>query len=316
MTTGHSYTSNTVKLLKHIDKLKSIQNGYISPIMVHMIPTHKCQLNCVHCCFKNRKDKDAEMPLDQWKEALDQIRKLGTSAIEFTGGGDPTMWTHINDAVEYAATYGFRMGLITNGLGPYKVYDWSKFDWVRVSLNSLDYNRKIDLRPLLDETHVSFCYIWNELSDKKIKEVIDFANEYEIVCRLAPDCITTLDNIQKQLDHIREVLKNFPDNKYVFLSDFNIDLYRRNNDCRIHMIKPCLYLDGYLYACPSAELAMENDKQISTKTRICKYDEIYDYYRSEEAQKAKSFDCSYCKYVKQQELLEDLLTETTFNEFA
>jgi MoaA/NifB/PqqE/SkfB family radical SAM enzyme len=314
MIDGYSYTSNTVKLLKHLDKLKNIQDGNITPIMVHTIPTHRCQLKCAHCCFKNRKDKKAEMPLEQWKEAMSQIRNLGTKALEFTGGGDPTLWTHINEGIEFASVLGYHMGLITNGLAPKKIDNWSKIDWVRVSLNSLDYDKKIDLKPLRD-THISFCYIWNLLSDKKIKEVIDFANKHEIVCRLAPDCITTLDNIQKQLDYMREMLKGFPDNKYVFLSDFNIDLYRRNNSCRIHMIKPCLYLDGYLYACPSAELAMENDKQIKPTTRICKFDNIYSYYRTKGTE-VKYFNCSYCKYVKQQELLEDILMETDWNEFA
>ena len=45
--TGYSYTSNTVKLLKHMDKLQELQKGRSSPIMVHMAVTNKCNLNCI-----------------------------------------------------------------------------------------------------------------------------------------------------------------------------------------------------------------------------------------------------------------------------
>ena len=100
------------------------------------------------------------------------------------------------------------------------------------------------------------------------------------------------------------------------MSDFNVDTHRRNNNCYIHMIKPCFYVDGYVYACPSAELALENDRQIAPHARICHFSEIEEYYKSDAAAKPNHLACSYCKYNKQQELLEDLLTETDFNEFA
>jgi hypothetical protein len=209
------------------------------------------------------------------------------------------------------------MGVITNGLGIENVKDWTLFDWVRVSLNTLEYKDNLDIQLLLDSNiDISFCYIWNETAHKHFSKIIDFSNKYKIACRVAPDCITTLDKISDQLNFIDSQLKLYPDNEYVLLSDFNIDLYRPNNDCRIHMIKPCLYLDGYLYACPSAELAIENNKQIAPKTRVCYHTEILDFYKSKEAIKKRELDCSYCKYVKQQAILEALLMDTKHNDFA
>lgn len=312
----YSVTSNIAKLLKHLDTLQNLQRGIVRPIMIHAIPTHRCQLNCVHCCFKNRKDKTADMSLEWFMEGMKQFRQLGTKAIEFTGGGDPTLWPPINEAMGYLRRLGFRMGIITNNLAADKIEHWEWFDWVRVSLNTLDYRDNIEL-DYLKNTYTSFCYIWNEHSVKNINRVIKFANDHKTICRVAPDCIVPLHKIQEQMDVIRGVLNHgHPENEYVFLSDFNIDLKRRNHDCRIHMIKPCFYLDGWVYSCPSAELAVENDKQIQPKTKVCKYDEIYKWYHNPEALMPRDSDCSYCKYVKQQELLEDLLAETTFNEFA
>lgn len=82
------------------------------------------------------------------------------------------------------------------------------------------------------------------------------------------------------------------------------------------MIKPCFYTDTNVYACPSAELAYEHNSQIQEKTKVCNYDEIYSFYTSKEALKPKQLDCSYCKYAKQQVLLDEILTKTEFNEFA
>jgi hypothetical protein len=273
-------------------------------------------MNCAHCCFKNRKDRDAIQSLESWTEAIRQFHKLGTRALEFTGGGDPTMWPPLNEALEYAYNLDFYIGFITNGVDT-KGIPWDLTDWVRVSLNTLDYRDDIDLSPLQGkDTQISFCYIWNERSFYHIAKVIDFANYYKIPCRIAPDCIKTAEEIEASVDLVSDVLDTFPMNEYVVLSDFNIDTHRRNYNCRIHMIKPCLYLDDWIYACPSAELAIENNRQVQPKTRVCRYNEVEEFYLSSDAFLPRVLDCSYCKYAKQQELLEDLLMETTFNEFA
>ena len=311
----YSVTSNTVKLLKHLDTLKGLQEGKVSPIMVHFLPTHRCQLDCIHCCFKNRKDKKADIPFEWFWEAFKQFLKLGTTSWELSGGGEPTLWPDINKAMECFHDMGCHVGIITNGLGGDKVRHWEWFDWVRVSLNTLDYKDDLDLGYLKD-TRISFCYIWNEHSRKRFPRVAEFAKQHKTICRVAPDCIVSTWHIEKQISAIRETLLNYEDNRYIFLSDFNVQIARRNHDCRIHMIKPCFYVDGWVYSCPSAELAVENDKQIQPKTRVCRYDEIYEWYTSPEAMKSRILDCSYCKYAKTQEFLEDLLTETEFNEFA
>lgn len=309
----YSCTSNVVKLLKHTSKLGLLQKGVVSPIMVHMIPTHKCQLNCIHCCFRNRQDKLADMPFDVWRTGIDSFIQIGVKAYEFTGGGDPLLWPYLEEAIDYLHHRRRSIGLITNGLG--YVGNIGFLDWVRISLNTLDYT-DLDMDKFLDAcVPITFCYIWNPLSDKHIDGIITFANHYKRICRIAPDCIQPLSDIEKDISHIKERLKEFPDNKYVFLSDFNINTARKGNNCRIHMIKPCFYLDGWVYACPSAELAIENNKCVQESTRICKYDEILQYY-SKSAFKTYNFTCSYCKYVQQQEFLEDLLMDTDFNDFA
>lgn len=316
----YSVTSNTVKLMKHLSKLQDIQdkNVPVVPIMVHSVPTNLCQLKCVHCCFKGR-DLQIEVSWERWKDTVDQFAKLGVKSLEFTGGGDPSMWPHLDKAVTYLKEeLGFSVGVITNGLGDKDVKNWHKFDWVRVSLNTLDYYKDMDIDKVIESgTTISFCYIWTDLlSEKKIQRVADFTERYKIICRFAPDCISPGHVIDERVAHMRTVVERYPDNKYIQLSDFNVQTQRRNHQCRMHMIKPCMFSDGWIYACPSAQLAVENKFMLAPQTRICKYENVYDFYNSPLATKVNHFDCSYCKYSKTNEFLEDLTMETTFNEFA
>lgn len=88
MVQGKSFTSNTTKLLKHLDKLEIIQKGGIpSPVMVHMSVCNPCNLTCSFCCFANRSMKEI-LPLDRIKLALDSYKALGALGIEFSLRGD------------------------------------------------------------------------------------------------------------------------------------------------------------------------------------------------------------------------------------
>jgi MoaA/NifB/PqqE/SkfB family radical SAM enzyme len=319
-----SHTSNTVKLLKHLDKLKAIQNGYVpAPIMLHTMPTHRCQLSCEHCCFKNRQDFQLDIDPYLYMLGVTQYWMLGTRAIELTGGGEPTLYPHIQKCLEYFLSLNLKIGLITNGLSLDRIsYLLPRLAWVRVSLNTLDYKPPTALRTAMNlltgsGTHFSFCYIWNKHSATRMDIVTDFINTYKATCRLSPDCIQSLSDIEAEMETIRTFLREKKYKcPYLFLSDFNTTLTRRNSNCYIHMLKPALYTDGHVYPCPSAELAMENNKSINEKFAICHASEIYAFYNAPNFRKILDHSCSYCKYSLQQSLIEDVMTRTDFNEFA
>ena len=318
MNSGYSHTSNTVKLYKHLDRLRKLQVGIVSPIMVHMMPTHKCQMKCAYCCFKNRKDKTLEMPFEMLQEGVLQFHSLGTMAIEITGGGEPTLYPYINETMEFLHSLGMHVGINTNAVDSQLLKYWDCCDWVRVSLNTFDYYDSINIDPIRKSgAYISGCYIWNERSTIEIFErVVRFADENRIVCRIAPDCIKSLIDINRSVEFVRKMMETVGRSEYVFLSDFNIDTYRHNQKCFIHLIKPCFYTDGYIYPCPSMELAYEHDSRMNEKYRVCRYDEVINFYNSDRAFEIPERTCSYCKYAKQQVVLEEVLTETMFNEFA
>jgi MoaA/NifB/PqqE/SkfB family radical SAM enzyme len=317
MVQGRTYTSNVAKLLKHLDVLKGMQNNKISPIMLHLAVTNACNLNCSFCCFANRKHRDT-LTIDQVKMALDSFRKIGTKVVEFTGGGEPTLFPQINEAIDYANKLEYKMGICTNGKTLKKIDDWGKFEWVRIGLYFDKQDYEIDVEHLRKfDVEISGAYIYNrEENDseniKNINRIIDFSELNKVPTRFAINAIQKKTDIEKDIEFLKEHLKK--DLKYCFLSDFNIQTYRLNNHCYMHMIKPFIFPDGWVYVCPCAEFAVENKAKVTEKTRVCRIEDIENFYRDMNVEYREQ-KCSFCKYAKQNEIIEDILMETEHNEF-
>jgi len=258
------------------------------------------------------------MPFEHLRMGVEQFRRLGTKAIEVTGGGDPTLYPRINDYLDVLHDLGYSIGINTNAVDSDRIERWRYCDWVRVSLNTLDVHDSLDLDPILGAKSVSACYIWHKDSTlETFDKIANFCKDRQIVCRIAPDCIRPLEEIDSSVVFLRKLMEERHSyNPYLFLSDFNITTNRHNLDCRIHMIKPAFYTDGYVYPCPSVELAEENNSQMPHSFALCRYDEIQNFYTSGRALEAIERTCSYCKYEKQQVVLEEVLTPTEFNDFA
>lgn len=347
---GRSFTSNSVKLLKHMDRLQIIQKGgRPKPVMFHMSPCNPCNLTCSFCCFANRNLKQM-LTLDQMKSAIDQFADLGVLGMEFTGGGEPTLHPKINDAIAYAHGRGLKIGMVTNGSLLKKVTNWHMVTWVRLGMYGFDEGYDYDLE-VFEGTGcaVSAAYVWDgaletstnpnvtgEWTDtnKKIlsknfyKEenffrMLKWVEEKKIPTRIAFNAIKDTVETAKDIEKIRGLLETYEASfdrlKYAFLSDFNFKGTRRNDHCYMHNVKPCVFTDGSVYVCPSAELAPENAYNVNDKFKICEIDTITSYYNGiadgTEA-KMRNQDCSFCKYAYQNELIDDIVMETTHNEFA
>ena len=322
MNNKYSITSNEVKLLKHLNNLSLIQKGHCAPVMLHLAPTNRCNMNCVHCCFGDR-DKSLELKLPYLKDVIWQFYLLGISAIEYNGGGDPSLHPHIGHLIDYTSALGLAQGFITNAIDISNVPNWEKLNWVRVSANVFDgNNKKLQQRFIDNVKHIknrvktTSCYIVpREIDLANLDTVIEFANENEIHTRIAPDCIQSKTAINRMMNDIRRYISRIPNNKWAFLSDFNVNLgSRKDNACMMHMIKPMLCADGWIYACPSSELSLENGKDLHHRYRICEGNKAYEYYSNN--YEIKHYECSYCKYTTQNSILSVLIDETEDNEFA
>ena len=322
MKNKYSITSNSVKLFKHLDELKSLQIGIPRPILLHVMPTTKCNLKCENCCFAEANAKETKhLDLKVAKETLRQFMMLGTRAIEITGFGDPSCYKYINELVDFAYSLGMKIGMNTNGHLAKNITNWQNFAWVRLSMNTLDFYELEKAYPLeyirkkAPNLQLSGCYVNTSKVNKTMPKILKFAEKNKIMVRVVPNCIDSNEGIKEQIKHLKTLIPK--DNKYVFVSDFNIELgKRRNNNCHLHLVKPALAPDGYVYSCPSSELAIENGTKLNAKFRICKGVNVYKHYTSKEVYNIPQHNCSYCKYKHFNEILEDVLTESEFNDFT
>jgi len=318
MVQGRTYTSNTTKLLKHMDVLQGMQNGKISPIMLLLAPTNKCNINCSFCCYANR-DRKEELSFDQIKIALDSFRSLGTKSLEMTGGGSSELHPMINKILDYAHEIGYKIGICTNGKDLTTINDWGIFEWVRLNLCFDQQNYKIDMDYLKKfDTKICGSYVFEKTGNKEtdlenIQKIIDFSNREKIPTRFAVDVIQEKEGIEEDYNFIKD---NMSDNsKYCFVSDFNIKTKRKNNHCYMHLIKPFIFPDGWVYSCTTIGYSVENNLNVSNEARLCKIEDIISYYGEIEADYNKR-NCSFCKFTKQNELIEDILAETEHNDFV
>lgn len=80
-------------------------------------------------------------------------------------------------------------------------------------------------------------------------------------------------------------------------------------------VQAFIFPDGFVYVCPSAELAEENNLNVNNEFRICDIEHIVEFYKQPNIIQRKH-KCSFCKYASQNELIDDILTETDHNEFV
>ena len=343
---GRTYTSNIAKLLKHMDKLQLIQdNKPPSPVMIHILPYNPCNLTCSFCCFANRAMKES-LSLEQVKKVLLSFRKLGTTGVEFSGGGEPTLHPQFDDMIRYAHELGYKIGVCTNGTTLKKVKTWDLFTWVRLGMYGFDEGYEYDLSVLRGyPVEISAAYVWDmalETSqnpnitgvwvDNKNRRIspntqklenfytmLSWVEDNRIPTRIAFNAIKSTDNVQQDIETIRGQLATWEhDNnrplQYAFLSDFNYKGQRRNDHCYMHMIKPCITAKGDVLVCPSSELAPENNYMANEEFKVCDIDGIEEYYSK--PPKMRHHRCSFCKYAMANELIDDITTETHHNEFA
>ena len=308
--------------MKHLDSLQSLQDGKPSPVMVHVMLTNQCNIRCDTCCFSATNNDGKSLELTILKETMKQFHDLGTKAVELTGGGDPTMYPHVNETIQYLSGLNYVIGINTNGVLANRITEWDKIKWVRLSMNALDFfptnkaHKIAHIRSFNPTPDITGCYVWGEKAEQNIERVIDYANQQKIPTRIVPNCIVDNDEIIRQLERIVDIVNTSPNNNYVFASDHNVDVGKRHTTaCFVHNIKPALFTDGWIYSCPSSELSLENGITLDHKFRVCYGTDVKEFY-TKNATPSLPRNCGFCKYKAQNEFLEALLTPTIHNEFC
>lgn len=124
----HLARYSAIEDLRHIPYLDDPEgvpgDCLAAPARVYFELTRRCNLSCKTCFNESHIPLDNELTTAEIMNILDQLDKLGTFEIRFTGG-EPTEHPDFREIVKYARELGFYISLGTNG-----VYSDAKRDWV------------------------------------------------------------------------------------------------------------------------------------------------------------------------------------------
>ncbi len=125
------------KLLFHGDRVKQwLETGKTSPILVEIAPTGYCNANCSWCDFKDNHDSD-RINTEFLINEIEKLANSGLKAINWTGGGEPTLHPDFEKFIRFADSKNLKQGLFTNSLKEIPCQD--VFQWIRVSLTDRGY---------------------------------------------------------------------------------------------------------------------------------------------------------------------------------
>src|SRR6202048_5100937 len=82
------------------------------PILVHVIPMRRCNLDCGYC--NEYDDVSKPVPLEEMKRRVDIPAEMGTSIITISGG-EPLLHPDLDEIIRHIRKSGMIAGMITNG---------------------------------------------------------------------------------------------------------------------------------------------------------------------------------------------------------
>ena len=139
---------------KHIASVAG-RGRHQAPVHVQVIISDLCNQDCHFCAYRmtgnvsnqlfgrpddhGRINPNRKIPTAKAKEILHDCAKMGVEAIQFTGGGEPTVHPDHLELFQLTADLGLSWSLVTNGtLMGHELQDAlvESASWVRVSLDS------------------------------------------------------------------------------------------------------------------------------------------------------------------------------------
>lgn len=146
-----------LKVFHHQDRLNILrQGGQPAPAQAMIVLADRCNHGCSFCSYRwdgntsnqlfhilnedgsKNHNPDRYIPTDKAKEILDDCAEMGIGAVQFTGGGEPTVHPDHREIIEYAMSLGLDVSLVTNGtiVRAGMIELMARMQWVRVSIDA------------------------------------------------------------------------------------------------------------------------------------------------------------------------------------
>ncbi len=140
---------SNLKAIRFPENIRTIRDGLTTPpVHVQMVLSDLCNQSCSFCSYRDpgymssqlfhvegNYNPNRQLPTEKAFEIIDDVAAMGGKAIQFTGGGEPTVHRDFGMIANHALHRGLKFGLITNGvlLGR---FDVSKASWIRISVDA------------------------------------------------------------------------------------------------------------------------------------------------------------------------------------
>jgi MoaA/NifB/PqqE/SkfB family radical SAM enzyme len=156
------------------------------PFLVIIVPTKNCNQRCYYCEYYKRSKIDKQiMSLKFMKNIVDEVEKMGTPFISFSGG-EPLLSNDIEKVLKYAHDKGIITNLGTNGLllskkRVIKILEYS--DYIRFSIeghNSLTHDKITGIKGSFLKTYNIIKYI-KKINFKKSQIGINIVYDGNII---------------------------------------------------------------------------------------------------------------------------------------
>jgi MoaA/NifB/PqqE/SkfB family radical SAM enzyme len=84
-------------------------------LMLTLLTDNKCNVACPYCFVKTWSRKESVLNVSEYKSAIRQAKQLGAKSLWWVGAGEPFLYPHWRDLVEYATEQDMWIGIFSNG---------------------------------------------------------------------------------------------------------------------------------------------------------------------------------------------------------
>ena len=130
--------SKILAYLEPIDKM--VQGEFPGLITCEIDPSNYCQNNCEWCIYADyiKSNRIHLGDLAFFVKIMHELKEQKCKSITFTGGGEPLCNPNISAMITIAASFGFELGLITNGILLNRIFEQLHlFKFIRISLDAI-----------------------------------------------------------------------------------------------------------------------------------------------------------------------------------
>lgn len=306
------FTSTGDKILYHRQAIKDLAVGKNHPIVMHIMPTERCDLRCEFCSVAQRGDLGKifpDLPLADIVSTVKVFKEMGLKAVIISGGGEPALYGKINELIDYLCLEGLEVGLITNGTHLHlriKANILDKLSWIRVSANTLDYRDSIPAFHIGYKTTFGMSYIVNpRTTGKTLLKIAHLAREWKAsYVRLLPDCNLPSEELEKEHKKLAKAAKELG---HPFFHQWKS--HGCPPQCHLGRVHPVLYTDRLIYPCDSVVLnSPPDDKRFHQEFSLCQLENAKEFFERSFTQSLINTNmCPHCVFERQNIILQNII---------